>query len=361
MEYSITPSLFFVGDRVQLSIQLGPSYTSSNSTFKLEKLEETPDITINAISIVHKDASPYLVIEFTPWQTGYVRFPSLTPIGLDLALPKLEVPSILDEAGVSASLQDARGPILSDGTVFMIYKNIGSVLLCLLAFSFVFLFLKKKGSALFSSFLDRYALLLFGLSLKKLQHNLNNILSLQTSGHSALSAHLQLSKEKHERLATWSKSYEASFRVCLASIYRRKANINWAALTYSEMEKLIAESIESQPLISDEEEEMRRKIMQNIHQIFACLSIIRFGRNGKARGSAKDVKGVSTTLQNSTGREEELLEEEEFLEEELLTLSSHLITLHKKRKARSKHTCSKQREAKPDITRSTFKHTKEKG
>jgi len=302
MEYSITPSSFFVGDRAKFIVQLDAFHKINRSSFDIDKLEKSDSLTINDISIGSVEGITCLVINFTPWQTGKVDFPSLKNIGIDIELPTITVPSILEVEGVPQSLQDARGPILLDGTAFMIYKGISITVLLLLFLTFFLVWVKKKGRAFLTRLSNNYALCLFGLNLRILKRKLKKIESFVPLEPAYELLAKKLKEEKFVMRNAWGKTYESALRKCLASIYKKKVNINWASLTYSEMQDMIASELKSS--------EPQEDCLQNIRTIFRHLSYIRFAKENVSE------KGVNVTS----------------LENELLDLSFKFLGLNKKRK-----------------------------
>ena len=333
MNYSIIPSHFFVGDRVKLITKLDESHNITQTSFDITKIEQNDVLTINDISISSIDGMPCLVIEFTPWQIGELTFPSLQDIALDIELPTIKVASILEVEGVPQNLQDAREPILLDGTVFMIYRSIGSAVILLLFITFFILWLKKKGKIFWTNLSNNYALFLFSLRLRWLSRDWKNFPS--ENEIKTLDASLAKGLKEKNRIMkrSWAKNYETAFRVCLASIYRTQKSINWDALTYQEIEKVIAIELEKYVFNETDVQKIKKSVstltnskdktieptnsklqnLQNITDIFQHLSTIRFAEYNKNEQDTKEV----------------------FCEEELIALSFKFISLHKKRKLRN--------------------------
>ncbi len=301
MEYSITPSHFFVGDRAKLIVKLDESCKIRCTSLDVAKLTKSESLTIHEVSIVTVEGKTRIVVDFTPWQIGEVNFPSLYDAGCDVELPTIKVPSILQIEGVAQTLQEAREPILPDGTVMMLYKGIGLFIVLLLAFTLGFLWLKKRGRACLTKLSNDYALLLFAYRIKRLRRELK-----RTSRYSKGENYtMDLPAQANRKMAinTWGKIYENAFRKCLASIYR--TNVNWDALTYSEMEEMIGQRLKNEICGQDR--------CENISKVFHLLSLMRFAEK---RGGLKDASRTCT-------------------EDELLSLSLQFITLHKKRSNKS--------------------------
>lgn len=306
MKYSITPSSFFIGDKVKLIVNIDELQITKLQPFDITKINESESLTINDISISLVEDVPCLVIDFTPWQTGNLAFPSFTNIGLNVELPTIKVPSILEVEGVPQRLQDARPPILLDGTVFMVYKNIGITVLLLLFFTFFLLWLKKKGRAFLTTFLNNYALFMFSLKLKILRREFNK----KSCNNELMTSEFPVTEALKKRLNmlknVWGKNYENALRKCLSCLYKAKKEPNWATLTYKEIEEFIAYELEKQ---SKQQSELQESILKNIKNIFYHLSLIRFAEDDSKR------KKTDKTSQ-----------------EEIIDLSSKFIALHKKRK-----------------------------
>jgi len=336
MEYSLSPSSFFVGDKVKLTVILDECQKINHSSFDITKIEKSESLTINNISLSNINGVQYLIIEFVPWQTGEVNFPSFKDVSVDIKLPTIKVPSILEIEGVQQILQDAREPILLDGTVFMLYKTISITVLSLLFFTFFIIFFKKRGKIFLIKLSSYYALFLFGVKLHILKRGIKKkspSINTQSFYNDTEDFKKPLLKAPKRQIAEniWGKTYENALRKCLSYIYKTK-DINWYSLTYKEMEMLIRSKLAKQEIqkqdaknkqeepdtsISDERQnryvqktELQTEILQNIKDIFQHLSLIRFAEK------ISDISNINTYCK----------------EEGLILLSFRLITLHKKRK-----------------------------
>ena len=239
MEYFLEPNEFFVGDNVQFYFCLPEEFT--NKEFFIDKIKQNSSMTINAVSIIKMNDKNYIKISFVPWKVGNIGFPSLKEIGINSELPYIHVSSIL-ELDKTASLQEARPPLLLPGTTYLIYAYAFSFFIMCILIAGLGTWIKKKKNVIIARISQKYAMLIFYFTVKNLKAKLKN---------KAISFEIRKS---------WTKKYEIAFRLFLSSIYKNKDN--WDSFTYNEILDVIEES-------NDE-------ILNLIKSVFEYLSLARF-------------------------------------------------------------------------------------
>lgn len=253
MSYILEPASFYVGDKVKLFFPLPKNHKYEATSFKIKQIEQNECLFINDISITAINNTDYLLITFTPWQAGNVEFPSLENIGLNVSLPNISVPSVLDQGGaLTQTLQESRPPILLDGTVYLLYKYvISSVVICLFLI-FVITVLKKKGMAFLNLIIKQRAILLFYIKLNSLKIKLKKREKFEKNNEC-----LKLKSE-------WIKCYENYLRLFIFSIYKIKNKQLFESLTYKEIRDFIKASKDNYSIDKD------------INLVFKKLYILRF-------------------------------------------------------------------------------------
>lgn len=251
MEYFLEPKEFFVGDHVFLYFCLPEDFTYKN--FSVEKIKQNTSVTINDISIIKINNKDYIKIDFVPWEIGEISFPSLEELGINFDFPLLHVCSIL-ELDKTATLQEARPPLLLQGTTYLIYSYaISFLIVCFLVAGFT-IWIRKRSESIINKLSQKYALFIFHLALKSLE--------------------AKLRKGTMEIRKSWIKKYEASLRLFLSSIYKNKDN--WNSFTYNEIIEIINEP--------------NNETLNLIKLIFENLSLIRFANINDKKIEQKIIK-----------------------------------------------------------------------
>lgn len=255
MEYFLEPKEFFVGDHVFLYFCLPKGFTYKD--FSIEKIKQDTSMTINDVSIIKINDKSYIKIDFVPWEAGEINFPSLKEIGINFEFPSIHVSSILD-LDKNATLQEARPPLLLPGTTYLIYGYvIGFIIVCFLLTSLI-IWLRKKRKSIINKLSQKYAILIFHFTLKRLEAKLKK----------------KMNNTDVEIRKTWIKKHEISFRLFLSSIYESKDN--WDSFTYNEIIELIKEP--------------NGEILNLIDSIFENLSLVRFANIDDERIEKKIIK-----------------------------------------------------------------------
>ena len=94
MEGILIPQQVFVGDSAEFLFLIDdlksfdPSILMSGS-FKIDKIKQNTMMDITSIQIKKQKTKEYISINFTPWETGSVFFPSLAEAGIYDAMPQV--------------------------------------------------------------------------------------------------------------------------------------------------------------------------------------------------------------------------------------------------------------------------------
>lgn len=136
----LIPQNIFAGDTAQYLFLLSEQETAELAALNfttgipipLTAIMQNDMMTVKEMQIVKRENEHYLLITFTPWETGDINFPSLPFLKSRKTLPSIHVSSLL--SGVErGSLQPPKPPVLLPGTDYLLYGiaaiGIGSLLL----------------------------------------------------------------------------------------------------------------------------------------------------------------------------------------------------------------------------------------
>ena len=239
MEGILIPQQVFVGDSAEFLFLIDdlksfdPSILMSGS-FKIDKIKQNTMMDITSIQIKKQKTKEYISINFTPWETGSVFFPSLAEAGIYDAMPQVFISSILETAKVEV-IQPPRPPLLLPGTSYLLYL-IASVSGVLIFTSIMVFSAVRKYFFVYSfSRAQRIRIKALNKSLRKLKRQVSSVSS---------SDNLEgITKRKD-----WLKKFEFAFRrycFSLTSSEKVLKSGEGDCLTYSEILESLKRKFES--------------------------------------------------------------------------------------------------------------------
>lgn len=203
MEGILIPQQVFVGDTAEFLFPVSAlnsfdPYILESGAFRISNIRQNSFMEVTSIQIKKQEKKEYLSINFIPWETGPISFPSLTEAGIQDLLPQVFIYSILESSKVEV-LQPPRPPILIPGTSYLLYLM--ASLSAVIIFSSVILFsaIKKHFFSYSFSRAQRIRIRILNKSLKKLKKQVDSFLCLD-GGELIL-------KQKD-----WLKNFESAFR-----------------------------------------------------------------------------------------------------------------------------------------------------
>ncbi|UTC65846.1 MULTISPECIES: hypothetical protein [unclassified Treponema] len=229
MEGILIPQQVFVGDSAEFLFPIDalssfdPSVLMSGA-FRIETIKQNSFMDITSIQIKKQEKKEYISINFTPWETGSISFPSLHEAGINDAIPQVFISSILETAKVEV-LQPPRPPLLIPGTSYLLYL-IASVSGVLIFTSIMIISALRKHFFVYSfSRAQRIRIRTLNKSLRKLKRQLSSVSS---------SEGLEMITKKKD----WLKKFEFVFRrycFSLTSSEKELRSGDGDCMTYSEI------------------------------------------------------------------------------------------------------------------------------
>ena len=260
MEGILIPQQVFVGDSAEFLFPIDalqsfdPSILMSGS-FKIDKIKQNTMMDITSIQIKKQKTKEYISINFTPWETGSVFFPSLAEAGIYDSIPQVFISSILETAKVEV-IQPPRPPLLLPGTSYLLYL-IASVSAVLIFTSIMIFSAVKKHFFVYSfSRAQRIRIKVLNKSLRKLKRQVSSVSSSD-------------SLEGVTKRKDWLKRFEFAFRRYCFSLTSSEAVLKSSdgeTLTYSEILESLKRKFES-----------TYGVYFEFEKIFFKLQTLRFG------------------------------------------------------------------------------------
>ncbi len=260
MEGILIPQQVFVGDSAEFLFPIDdlqsfdPSILMSGS-FKIDKIKQNTMMDITSIQIKKQKTKEYISINFTPWETGSVFFPSLAEAGIYDSIPQVFISSILETAKVEV-IQPPRPPLLLPGTSYLLYL-IASVSAVLIFTSIMIFSAVKKHFFVYSfSRAQRIRIKVLNKSLRKLKRQVSSVSSSD-------------SLEGVTKRKDWLKRFEFAFRrycFSLTSSEKVLKSDEGDCLTYSEILENLKRKFES-----------TYGVYFEFEKIFFKLQTLRFG------------------------------------------------------------------------------------
>ena len=273
MEGILIPQQVFVGDSAEFLFPIDalqsfdPSILMSGS-FKIDKIKQNTMMDITSIQIKKQKTKEYISINFTPWETGSVFFPSLAEAGIYDSMPQVFISSILETAKVEV-IQPPRPPLLLPGTSYLLYL-IASVSAVFIFTSIMIFSAVKKHFFVYSfSRAQRIRIKVLNKSLRKLKRQVPSI-----SSSDSLAG---ITKRKD-----WLKKFEFAFRrycFSLTSSEQVLKSGEGESLTYSEILESLKRKFES-----------TYGVYFEFEKIFFKLQALRFG--------AADLKEINFEMES---------------------------------------------------------------
>lgn len=273
MEGILIPQQVFVGDSAEFLFPIDalqsfdPSILMSGS-FKIDKIKQNTMMDITSIQIKKQKTKEYISINFTPWETGSVFFPSLAEAGIYDSMPQVFISSILETAKVEV-IQPPRPPLLLPGTSYLLYL-IASVSTVLIFTSIMIFSALKKHFFVYSfSRTQRIRIKALNKSLRKLKRQVSSVSSSD-------------SLEGVTKRKDWLKKFEFAFRSYCFSLTSSEAVLKSGegeSLTYSEILESLKRKFES-----------TYGVYFEFEKIFFKLQALRFG--------AADLKEINFEMES---------------------------------------------------------------
>ena len=273
MEGILIPQQVFVGDSAEFLFPIDalqsfdPSILMSGS-FKIDKIKQNTMMDITSIQIKKQKTKEYISINFTPWETGSVIFPSLAEAGIYDSMPQVFISSILETAKVEV-IQPPRSPLLLPGTSYLLYL-IASV-------SAVFIF---TSIMIFSAVRKHFFVYSFSRAQRKRIKALNK--SLRKLKRQVSSVSSSDSLEGVTKRKDWLKRFEFAFRRYCFSLTASETVLKSGegeSLTYSEILESLKRKFES-----------TYGVYFEFEKIFFKLQALRFG--------AADLKEINFEMES---------------------------------------------------------------
>ena len=273
MEGILIPQQVFVGDSAEFLFPIDdlqsfdPSILMSGS-FKIDKIKQNTMMDITSIQIKKQKTKEYISINFTPWETGSVFFPSLAEAGIYDSIPQVFISSILETAKVEV-IQPPRPPLLLPGTSYLLYL-IASVSAVFIFTSIMIFSAVRKYFFVYSfSRAQRKRIKALNKSLRKLKRQVYSI-----SSSDSLAG---ITKRKD-----WLKKFEFAFRRYCFSLTSSETVLKSGegeSLTYSEILENLKRKFES-----------TYGVYFEFEKIFFKLQALRFG--------AADLKEINFEMES---------------------------------------------------------------
>lgn len=273
MEGILIPQQVFVGDSAEFLFPIDalqsfdPSILMSGS-FKIDKIKQNTMMDITSIQIKKQKKKEYISINFTPWETGSVFFPSLAEAGIYDSMPQVFISSILETAKVEV-IQPPRPPLLLPGTSYLLYL-IASVSAVFIFTSIMIFSAVKKHFFVYSfSRAQRIRIKVLNKSLRKLKRQVSSVSSSD-------------SLEGIIKRKDWLKKFEFAFRSYCFSLTSSETVLKSGegeSLTYSEILESLKRKFES-----------TYGVYFEFEKIFFKLQALRFG--------AADLKEINFEMES---------------------------------------------------------------
>lgn len=273
MEGILIPQQVFVGDSAEFLFPIDalqsfdPSILMSGS-FKIDKIKQNTMMDITSIQIKKQKTKEYISINFTPWETGSVFFPSLAEAGIYDSMPQVFISSILETAKVEV-IQPPRPPLLLPGTSYLLYLIASVSAVFIFTSIMIFSAIRKYFFVYSFSRAQRIRIKVLNKSLRKLKRQVSSVSS---SG----------SLEAIIKRKDWLKRFEFAFRRYCFSLTSSEQVLKSAegeSLTYSEILESLKRKFES-----------TYGVYFEFEKIFFKLQALRFG--------AADLKGINFEMES---------------------------------------------------------------
>ena len=273
MEGILIPQQVFVGDSAEFLFPIDalqsfdPSILMSGS-FKIDKIKQNTMMDITSIQIKKQKTKEYISINFTPWETGSVFFPSLAEAGIYDSMPQVFISSILETAKVEV-IQPPRPPLLLPGTSYLLYLIASVSGVFIFTSIMVFSAVKKYFFVYSFSRTQRIRIKALNKSLRKLKRQMSSV-----SSSSSLAG---ITKRKD-----WLKKFEFAFRSYCFSLTSSETVLKSGegeSLTYSEILESLKRKFES-----------TYGVYFEFEKIFFKLQSLRFG--------AADLKEINFEMES---------------------------------------------------------------
>nr|WP_303933919.1 hypothetical protein [Treponema denticola] len=273
MEGILIPQQVFVGDSAEFLFPIDalqsfdPSILMSGS-FKIDKIKQNTMMDITAIQIKKQKTKEYISINFTPWETGSVFFPSLAEAGIYDSMPQVFISSILETAKVEV-IQPPRPPLLLPGTSYLLYLIASVSGVFIFTSIMVFSAVKKYFFVYSFSRAQRIRIKALNKSLRKLKRQVSSVSSSD-------------SLEGITKRKDWLKKFEFAFRrycFSLTSSEKVLKSGEGDCLTYSEILESLKRKFES-----------TYGVYFEFEKIFFKLQALRFG--------AADLKEINFEMES---------------------------------------------------------------
>lgn len=273
MEGILIPQQVFVGDSAEFLFPIDalqsfdPSILMSGS-FKIDKIKQNTMMDITSIQIKKQKTKEYISINFTPWETGSVFFPSLAEAGIYDSMPQVFISSILETAKVEV-IQPPRPPLLLPGTSYLLYLIASVSGVFIFTSIMVFSAVKKYFFVYSFSRTQRIRIKALNKSLRKLKRQMSSV-----SSSSSLEG---VTKRKD-----WLKKFEFAFRRYCFSLTSSEAVLKSGegeSLTYSEILESLKRKFEN-----------TYGVYFEFEKIFFKLQALRFG--------AADLKEINFEMES---------------------------------------------------------------
>lgn len=203
MEGILIPQQVFVGDTAEFLFPLSAlnsfePYILESGSFRINSIKQNSFMEVTSIQIKKQEKKEYLSINFIPWETGSISFPSLNEAGIQDLLPQVFIYSILESSNVEV-LQPPRPPILIPGTSYLLYIIASVSAVMIFSAVIVFSAIKKHFFSYSFSRAQRIRIRVLNKSLKKLKKQIDSISSLE-------------GEEVIVKQKNWLKNFEFAFR-----------------------------------------------------------------------------------------------------------------------------------------------------
>ena len=273
MEGILIPQQVFVGDSAEFLFPIDdlqsfdPSILMSGS-FKIDKIKQNTMMDITSIQIKKQKTKEYISINFTPWETGSVFFPSLAEAGIYDSMPQVFISSILETAKVEV-IQPPRPPLLLPGTSYLLYLIASVSGVFIFTSIMVFSAVKKYFFVYSFSRAQRKRIKALNKSLRKLKRQVSSVSSSD-------------SLEGVTKRKDWLKRFEFAFRsycFSLTSLETVLKSGEGESLTYSEILESLKRKFES-----------TYGVYFEFEKIFFKLQALRFG--------AADLKEINFEMES---------------------------------------------------------------
>lgn len=273
MEGILIPQQVFVGDSAEFLFPIDalqsfdPSILMSGS-FKIDKIKQNTMMDITSIQIKKQKTKEYISINFTPWETGSVFFPSLAEAGIYDSMPQVFISSILETAKVEV-IQPPRPPLLLPGTSYLLYLVASVSAVFIFTSIMIFSAVRKYFFVYSFSRAQRKRIKALNKSLRKLKRQVSSVSSSD-------------SLEGVTKKKDWLKRFEFAFRSYCFSLTSSETVLKSGegeSLTYSEILESLKRKFES-----------TYGVYFEFEKIFFKLQALRFG--------AADLKEINFEMES---------------------------------------------------------------